>query len=147
MPKSWRQCSSFSLRYRSVVANTVESSGENVEEQSTDELLGRESHDFLLIVIAVVAPVEPDLPAFDIHDPMVGNSNAVSVAADAGEGQLSNKDGSIGSACNYSCRGGLLCLRGRCLSSSRLKSSQRWAGARRLQSPCREVFNSPPAGN
>ena len=73
----------------------MESTGENVEEESPDELLGRESHDFLLIVVAVVPPVELDLPVFDIHDPMIGNRDPVGVAADvvhhllgSGEGRL-----------------------------------------------------------
>lgn len=60
----------------------MESAGENVEQESPDELLGRESHSFLLIVVAVVPPVERDLPVFDIHDPMIGNRDPVRVAAD-----------------------------------------------------------------
>jgi hypothetical protein len=77
MPSSWRQCSSFSLRYpiaqEPVVANAVKSTGENVEEESSDELLRREGHGFLLIVGAIVPPAEFHLPVFDIHEPMVGN--------------------------------------------------------------------------
>ena len=43
----------------------------------------REGHSFLPIVVAVVAPVELDLPVFfDIHDPMIGNRDPVRVAAD-----------------------------------------------------------------
>jgi hypothetical protein len=65
-----------------VIANAVESTGEKVEEKSPNELLGGESHDFLLMVVAVVPPVELDLPVFDIHDPMIGNRDPVGVAAD-----------------------------------------------------------------
>jgi hypothetical protein len=71
-----------SIAQEAVVANAVESTGENMEEESPDELLGRESHDFLLIVVAVVPPLELDLPVFDIHDPMIGNRDPVGVAAD-----------------------------------------------------------------
>ena len=60
----------------------MESTGQNVEQESPDELLGRERHSFLLIVVAVVPPVELDLPVFDIHDPMIGNRDPVRVAAD-----------------------------------------------------------------
>jgi hypothetical protein len=84
-----------SIAQESVVANAVESSGENMEEESSDELIGREGHDFLLIVVAVVPPVEFDLPVFDFHQPMIGNSDPVSLATDvvhhllrAGEGRL-----------------------------------------------------------
>jgi hypothetical protein len=71
-----------SIAQEPVIANTVEATGENVEEESPNELLGRESHDFLLIVVAVVPPLELDLPVFDIHDPMIGNRDPVGVAAD-----------------------------------------------------------------
>ena len=73
---------SVSIAQEPVIANAVESTGENVEEESPDELLARERRDFLLIVVAVVAPVERDLPVFDIHDPMIGNRDPVRVAAD-----------------------------------------------------------------
>ena len=70
-----------SIAQEPVIANAVESSGENVEEESPNELLGRESHDFLLIVVAVVPPVELDLPVLDIQQSMVGNRDSVGVAA------------------------------------------------------------------
>src|SRR5712692_1108658 len=71
-----------SIAQEPVIANAVESTGEKVEEESPDELLGRERHDFLLIVVAVVPPVELDLPVFNLQDPMIGNRDPVGVAAD-----------------------------------------------------------------
>src|ERR1035438_3467650 len=71
-----------SIAQESVIANAVESTGENVEEESPNELLGRERHDFLLIVVAVVPPVELHLSVFDLQDPMIGNRDPVGVAAD-----------------------------------------------------------------
>ena len=88
-----------SIAQEPVIANTVESTGENVEEESPNELLGGERHDFLLIVVAVVPPLELDLPVFDFQDPMIGNRDPVGVAADvvhhllgAGEGRLGVDD-------------------------------------------------------
>jgi hypothetical protein len=71
-----------SIAQEPVIANAVESTGENVEEESPNELLGRERHDFLLIVVAVVPPVELHLSVFDLQDPMIGNRDPVGVAAD-----------------------------------------------------------------
>jgi hypothetical protein len=71
-----------SIAQEAVIANAVESSGENVEEESPNELLGRGRHDFLLIVVAVVPPSELDLPVFDLQYPMIGNRDSVGVAAD-----------------------------------------------------------------
>ena len=71
-----------SIAQEPVIANTVESTGKNVEEESPNELLGGERHDFLLIVVAVVPPLELGLPVFDFQDAMIGNRDPVGVAAD-----------------------------------------------------------------
>jgi hypothetical protein len=100
MPRSWRQWSNFSLRYRlpqePVIANAAESTGENVEEESPNELFGRESHNFLLIVVAVVPPVELHLPVFDLQDPMIGNRDPVGVAANVVHHLLGPGEGCLG---------------------------------------------------
>ena len=71
-----------SIAQEPVIANAVEPTGENMEKESADELLGRESHALLLIVVSVIAPVELNLPVLDIYDPMIGNRDPVRVAAD-----------------------------------------------------------------
>jgi len=87
---------SVSIAQEPVIANAVESTGENVEEESPNELLGRESHDFLLIVVAVVPPLELDLPVFDFQDPMIGNRDPVGVAADVVHHLLGPGEGRLG---------------------------------------------------
>jgi len=67
-----------------------------MEEESPDELLGRESHDFLLMVIAVVPPVELDLPVLDIQQSMVGNRDPVGVAAHVVHHLLGSGEGRFG---------------------------------------------------
>src|SRR5216683_1200238 len=53
-----------------------------MEQKSPDELVRCEGHGFLLIVVAVVSPVEFHLPIFDVDDSMIGNGHPVGVAAD-----------------------------------------------------------------
>ena len=53
-----------------------------MEQKSPDELVCREGHGFLLIVVAVVSPFKSHLAIFDVDDPMIGNGHAVGVAAD-----------------------------------------------------------------
>src|SRR5437660_6094709 len=53
-----------------------------MQEEPPDELVCREGHGLLLIVIAVVSPGEFHFTAFDIDDPMVGDGHPVGVAAD-----------------------------------------------------------------
>ena len=71
-----------SIAQEPVIAIAVEPTGENVEEESPDELRSRESHDLVLIVVSVIAPVELNLPVLDICDPMIGNRDPVRVAGD-----------------------------------------------------------------
>ena len=53
-----------------------------MEQKSPDELVRREGHGFLLIVVTVVSPFKFYLAIFDVDDPMVRNGHAVGVAAD-----------------------------------------------------------------
>src|SRR6516225_3497771 len=83
----------------SVVANALEPAGQNVQEESPDELICREGHGLLLIVVAIVSPGEFYFTAFDIDDPMVRDGYPMGVAADvvhhllwAGEGRFSVDD-------------------------------------------------------
>jgi hypothetical protein len=85
-----------SIAHEPVIANAVESTGKNVEEESLNELFGRESHDFLLPVVAVVPPVELHLPVFDLQDPMIGNRDPVGVAADVVHHLLGPGEGRLG---------------------------------------------------
>jgi hypothetical protein len=85
-----------SIAQESVVANAMESSGKNVEEKTSDELIGREGHDFLLIVVAVVPPMEFHLLVFAVHESIVGNSNTVSVTADVVYYLLRAREGRFG---------------------------------------------------
>ncbi len=71
-----------SIAEEPVVANAMEPTRQNVEQKSPDELVRREGHGFLLIVVAVVSPVEFHLAIFDVDDPVIGNGDAVRVAAD-----------------------------------------------------------------
>ena len=65
-----------------VVANAVEPARQNMEQESPDELVCREGHGFLLIVVAIVPPLEFHLAVFDTDDPMIGNGDPVGVTAD-----------------------------------------------------------------
>jgi len=85
-----------SIAEESVIANAVESTGENVEEESPDELLRREGHGFLLIVVTIVPPLELHLSVFDIQQSMVGNRDSVGVAAQAVHHLLRSGEGRFG---------------------------------------------------
>jgi hypothetical protein len=50
-----------------------------MKQESPDEFLGREGHGLLLIVVAIVSPIEFHMTAFDIDDPVIGDGDPVRV--------------------------------------------------------------------
>jgi hypothetical protein len=48
-----------------------------MEQESPGELVCREGHGFLWIVVAIVPPLEFHLAVFDTDDPMIGNGDPV----------------------------------------------------------------------
>jgi hypothetical protein len=65
-----------------VVANALEALGQDMEQESTDELFGIQVHGFDLTAMAIVFPVELNPAIIDADQAMVGNGYAMGVAAD-----------------------------------------------------------------
>jgi len=58
-------------------SRAVEPARQNMEQESPGELVCREGHGFLWIVVAIVPPLEFHLAVFDTDDPMIGNGDPV----------------------------------------------------------------------
>src|ERR1700677_3639873 len=72
---------SVAIAEEAVVADTVEAVGQYVEQKAANELIGRQGHSFLLVVIAIVLVAELHLTIFNIQQAVVGDGDAVSVAS------------------------------------------------------------------
>ncbi len=61
------------------VADTLEAGRQGVEEKAADELLGRDGQRFrlLLVMFAVVFPMERDLPVFEREQALIRDCDAV----------------------------------------------------------------------
>ncbi len=57
----------------------------DVEEEPPEELLDREAHDFEAVAVGVVPPAKLDLPILPGDEPVIGQGDAVGVAAQVGE--------------------------------------------------------------
>jgi len=53
-----------------------------MKQESPDELIRRNGHDFCLVAARVVPPTESDMIAVECNEPMVGDCNAVRVSAE-----------------------------------------------------------------
>ena len=62
-----------------------EALGQDVEQETTDELLSIEVHDLLLVGVRGVAVAEGDAIVLDAQDTMVRDGDAMRVGAEVGE--------------------------------------------------------------
>ena len=69
------------------MADAVEALRQDVDQESTDELAGREPHDLLTVATigAIVLPSEGDLGLVEGDQPAVGNGDAVGIARQIGQ--------------------------------------------------------------
>ena len=64
------------------IADLGEALGKNMDEKAADELVGIESHGSDAIVFFAVSPLECDLAVLKCHQAVVGDGNAVGIAAE-----------------------------------------------------------------
>jgi len=69
---------------KAVVADAVKAFGQSMQQESADELVGRQGHDLGLVVMAIVFPAKGDLIVVDIDEAAVGDGDAVCVAPEIG---------------------------------------------------------------
>jgi len=65
-------------------------------DEASQELFGTESHQPLLVAASVISPAKGDLVTFVGNDPMVADSNAMSVTAEITEDRLRAAEGGLG---------------------------------------------------
>ena len=80
------------------VADAVEALGQDVEEETADELVRRETHELLAgaTIGAVVLPAEGDGLGVGGDEPAVRDGDAVGIAAEIGEDRFRPAEGSLG---------------------------------------------------
>jgi hypothetical protein len=78
-----------------VVANALEAVGQSVEEEPADELLPRQRHRFLPVVVSIVFPLELNLTGVEVQQAMVGDGDAVGIAAHVVENLLQSAEGGV----------------------------------------------------
>jgi hypothetical protein len=77
------------------VANADEPGGKYVEEEAAQELLHRQSHQALLVVVFGVSPAEGDLVVLKGNQTMIGDGHTVGVAAEITENLLGTTEGRL----------------------------------------------------
>ena len=78
------------------VADAVEVFGQDMEQEAADELFGGEGQGLEAAVMAVVPPTEADLTVLDGEEAVVGDGDAVGVAAEVVEDLVGAGEGGLG---------------------------------------------------
>ena len=80
----------------SEVADADEGWGQAVEQETSNEFLGRKGHGFELVAVAAIPVSECDRSIFDFEDAVVGNGDAMCIAAEVVEDFLRPAERSLG---------------------------------------------------
>ena len=92
----WQQSGAPSVGEEAEMADANEALGEQVKQETPQELIAREGHQFLLIVVGGVAPAKGNLALRQCDQAMVGDGDAVSVAAEILQHVLGSAEGWFG---------------------------------------------------
>jgi hypothetical protein len=80
----------------SEVADAHQSAGQNVKQETAQELMSGNSHDLFLAAVSVVSPTEGDAIIFKSHEAMVGDGDAMCVAGQIVEDVFGTAEGWLG---------------------------------------------------
>jgi len=78
----WQQGGAPSVGEEAEVADADEALGEQVKKEATEKLIARDSHHFLLIVVGRVPPTKGDVAFVERNQSMIGDGDAMGVAAE-----------------------------------------------------------------
>ena len=70
--------------------------GKHVQQEPADEFLGGQGHRFDLVASAIVFPLEPDLIVFDVEQAVIGDGDAMGIAAQVIEYLFGSSERSFG---------------------------------------------------
>ena len=76
--------------------DTHKATGQGVEQEPQQKLLGGNSHQPLLALVRVVLPAESDLAVGKVHDPVVGDCDAMRVAGQVMQDMFGSAERSFG---------------------------------------------------
>ena len=92
----WQQLGSWSVCEEAEVADADEAAWHEVEQEAAEELVCRQAHDTLPVVMRGVSPAEADLAIREGDQPAVRDADAMGVRAEIAESVLGSAEGPLG---------------------------------------------------
>src|SRR5262249_7067058 len=78
------------------VAQALEATGQGMQQEAADKLGGQEGQQVLPVAVPIVLPTESHLVGFEFYQALIGDGDAMGVAAEVGEHLLWPTEGRLG---------------------------------------------------
>ena len=88
MAAKFQRCGSLIVGHEAKMPDSHEALRQDVQEESADELAGREGHRALLIAVSVIPPTERDVVAVEGKQSMIRDRHAVRITAEIAKNLL-----------------------------------------------------------
>jgi len=85
---AFERCTSSAVGEESEMTDAHQATGQNLQQEAAQELMGGNGHDLLLAAVGIVPPAEGDAVVFKSDEPMVGDGHAMGVAGQVVEVML-----------------------------------------------------------
>ena len=84
------------IRHESKMANPDEALWQNVQQESPDELFGRDGHFTFLVAVRIIPPTECDLIPVERNESMIRDGHTMGVASEIAENLFGTAKGRLG---------------------------------------------------
>jgi hypothetical protein len=92
----WKKFRSPPVCEEAEVANAHEAAGQEMKQEATQELIDRQSHDPLPIVVSRISPSESNMAVSEGKQSMVGDGDAMGVGAEIAQHVFRSAEGRLG---------------------------------------------------
>src|SRR3954454_19015895 len=86
----------MTITEETVMADAMKAVRQGVQQETSNELIGRQGHHLALVVMPIIAPAKADLPVRHVDQPAVRNGDAVRVATEIGQDRRGTGKGAFG---------------------------------------------------
>jgi hypothetical protein len=81
----WDECTAAAAGKETEVANTNESAGQDMKQETAEKLIGTKCHEAFLVVVSGVSEAERDLFAVEGYQPVIGDGNTMGISTEVTE--------------------------------------------------------------
>ena len=89
-------CLTVAMGEKAIMSDALETGWQDMEEETTNELVGLKRHRLVLVVVAIVLPAECDRALVDVQQPIVGNGDAMRIASQVAQDLFGSTEGWLG---------------------------------------------------